>query len=117
MTENQREEHAKKRVLIVMAHPDDGEFMCGATVAKWAAAGMDITYCLVTDGQVGDAGDETITSEELTKVRQRRRKPPRTRSVSSIRWSSCTTWTRASNPLSRYGATLRESSGRYGLIS
>ena len=69
MTENQREERVQKRVLIVMAHPDDGEFMCGATVAKWAAAGMDITYCLVTDGQVGDAGDETITSEELTKVR------------------------------------------------
>src|SRR5215469_14861670 len=71
MTENQREEHAEKRVLIVMAHPDNDEFMHRATVAKWAASGMDVTYCLVTDGQVGDAGDETITSEELTKVRQK----------------------------------------------
>jgi LmbE family N-acetylglucosaminyl deacetylase len=70
MTEHAESETAKKRVLIVMAHPDDGEFICGATVAKWAAEGRDIFYCLVTDGQVGDAGDETITSEELTRVRQ-----------------------------------------------
>jgi LmbE family N-acetylglucosaminyl deacetylase len=70
MTEQAESETAKKRVLIVMAHPDDGEFMCGATVAKWAAEGSDIFYCLVTDGQVGDAGDETITSEELTRIRQ-----------------------------------------------
>ena len=60
-----------KRILIVMAHPDDGEFLCGATVARWASEGADIFYCLVTDGQVGDAGNETITSEELTLVRQR----------------------------------------------
>jgi len=58
-----------KRVLIVMAHPDDGEFSCGGTVARWAAEGCDIHYCLVTDGQVGDAGDQAITSEQLTAVR------------------------------------------------
>jgi LmbE family N-acetylglucosaminyl deacetylase len=68
--ETQAQTKAPRRVLIVMAHPDDGEFMCGATVAKWAAEGRDVYYCLVTDGQVGDAGNETITSEELTKVRQ-----------------------------------------------
>ena len=67
--ETQAQTKAPRRVLIVMAHPDDGEFMCGATVAKWAAEGRDVYYCLVTDGQVGDAGNETITSEELTKVR------------------------------------------------
>jgi LmbE family N-acetylglucosaminyl deacetylase len=61
---------APKRVLIVMAHPDDGEFTCGGTVAKWAAEGRDIYYCLVTDGQVGDAGNTVITSEELARIRQ-----------------------------------------------
>ncbi|HEV2462077.1 MAG TPA: PIG-L deacetylase family protein [Ktedonobacterales bacterium] len=59
-----------KRVLIVMAHPDDGEFTCGATVAKWAAEGRDLYSCLVTDGQVGDAGNTEITSEELARIRQ-----------------------------------------------
>jgi len=62
---------APRRVLIVMAHPDDGEFSCGGTVARWAAEGRDIYYCLVTDGQVGDAGDKEITSEQLTAVRHR----------------------------------------------
>jgi LmbE family N-acetylglucosaminyl deacetylase len=61
---------APKRVLIVMAHPDDGEFGCGGTVARWAAEGRDIYYCLLTDGQVGDQGDTEITMEQLTQVRQ-----------------------------------------------
>jgi LmbE family N-acetylglucosaminyl deacetylase len=63
-------EKQPKRVLIVMAHPDDGEFGCGGTVARWAAEGRDIWYCLVTDGQVGDAGDTEITSEQLVAKRQ-----------------------------------------------
>jgi LmbE family N-acetylglucosaminyl deacetylase len=62
-------EQAPRRVLIVMAHPDDGEFGCGGTVAKWAAEGRDVWYCLVTDGQVGDAGDNEITSEALAAKR------------------------------------------------
>jgi LmbE family N-acetylglucosaminyl deacetylase len=67
----EEQSQATKRVLIVMAHPDDGEFMAGATIAKWASLGYDIHYCLVTDGQVGDQGDNTITTEDLTKVRLR----------------------------------------------
>ena len=62
-------EKPAKRVLIVMAHPDDGEFGVGGTVAKWAAEGCDVWYCLVTDGQVGDAGDMEITSEQLAAKR------------------------------------------------
>ncbi|MFI5278730.1 MAG: PIG-L deacetylase family protein, partial [Ktedonobacterales bacterium] len=62
-------EKPTKRVLIVMAHPDDGEFGVGGTVAKWAAEGCDVWYCLVTDGQVGDAGDNEITSEDLAAKR------------------------------------------------
>jgi LmbE family N-acetylglucosaminyl deacetylase len=71
VTETNDEPQTQKRVLIVMAHPDDGEFSCAGTVARWAAEGRDIYYCLVTDGQVGDAGDENITSAELAEVRQR----------------------------------------------
>lgn len=59
-----------KRVLIVMAHPDDGEFGCGGTLARWAAEGHDIFYCLITDGQVGDQGDVTMTRERLAEIRQ-----------------------------------------------
>ena len=42
-----------RRVLAVGAHADDIEFGCGATLAKWAAAGAHITMCVCTDGSKG----------------------------------------------------------------
>src|SRR6516225_5369632 len=41
------------RALAVGAHPDDIEFGCGATLAKWAAAGAAVTLCICTDGGKG----------------------------------------------------------------
>jgi LmbE family N-acetylglucosaminyl deacetylase len=71
MAETSASEQEQQRALIVMAHPDDGEFSCGGSIARWVAEGRDVYYCLVTDGQVGDAGDTEITSERLAQVRQR----------------------------------------------
>jgi LmbE family N-acetylglucosaminyl deacetylase len=74
VSEQDREKNAAKepkRVLIVMAHPDDGEFSSGGTLARWASEGADIHYCLITDGQAGDQGDIEITSEELAAKRRR----------------------------------------------
>ena len=42
-----------QRALAVGAHPDDIEFGCGATLAKWADAGARITLCICTDGAKG----------------------------------------------------------------
>ncbi len=41
------------RVLAIGAHPDDIEFGCGATLAKWADAGAHVTMCVCTDGAKG----------------------------------------------------------------
>jgi LmbE family N-acetylglucosaminyl deacetylase len=41
------------RVLAIGAHPDDIEFGCGATLAKWAAAGSEVTLLVLTDGSKG----------------------------------------------------------------
>lgn len=41
------------RVLAVGAHPDDIEFGCGATLAKWAAEGAQVELCILTDGSKG----------------------------------------------------------------
>ncbi len=41
------------RALAVGAHPDDVEFGCGATLAKWAGAGCEILHVVCTDGARG----------------------------------------------------------------
>lgn len=39
--------------LAIVAHPDDAEFQCGATLAKWAAAGCEVHHLICTDGSKG----------------------------------------------------------------
>ena len=39
--------------LAIGAHPDDVEFGCGATLAKWAAAGCRVHHLILTDGSKG----------------------------------------------------------------
>ncbi len=41
------------RALAIGAHPDDIEFGCGATLAKWAAAGCAVSLLVLTDGSKG----------------------------------------------------------------
>jgi LmbE family N-acetylglucosaminyl deacetylase len=50
-------EHVE-RVLCVFAHPDDVDFGSAGTVARWTAAGTEVSYCIVTDGDAGGF-DET----------------------------------------------------------
>ena len=46
-----------ERVLCVLAHPDDVDFGSAGTVATWTAAGTEVTYCIVTDGDAGGFDD------------------------------------------------------------
>ncbi|NUQ85806.1 MAG: PIG-L family deacetylase [Anaerolineales bacterium] len=54
---------SQKNILVILAHPDDPEFFCGATLAKWARAGHRITYVLLT---CGDKGFNPTTDPEMT---------------------------------------------------
>ena len=47
-----------KRVLAVGAHPDDVELLCGGTLALYAQAGVEITICSATTGDLGAAADD-----------------------------------------------------------
>ncbi len=58
-----------KQVLVVLAHPDDPEFFCGATLAQWARAGKEIHYLLLTCGEKG-SDDPEMTPEALCVDRQ-----------------------------------------------
>ncbi len=45
-------------ILVILAHPDDPEFFCGGTIARWASEGRSVRYCLLTRGDKGsDAVD------------------------------------------------------------
>ncbi len=48
-------------ILVILAHPDDPEFFCGATLARWARAGHTVTYYLLT---CGDKGYNDLTKVE-----------------------------------------------------
>lgn len=42
-----------ERVMVIGAHPDDPDFFCAGTVARWTAAGTAVWYVVVTVGQKG----------------------------------------------------------------
>jgi hypothetical protein len=64
--------------LAIGAHPDDIEFGCGATLAKWAAAGTVLHHLVLTDGAKGswDPDQEESVLIALRKEEQRRGAPP-----------------------------------------
>jgi LmbE family N-acetylglucosaminyl deacetylase len=55
--------------MVAVAHPDDAEFGCAGTVAKWAAEGQEIIYVLGTSGDKG-SDDLEMTSEMLMETRE-----------------------------------------------
>jgi len=58
-----------RRVLAIGAHADDIEFGCGATLAKWSAAGAELTMCICTDGSKG-TWDEAADLAALIATRE-----------------------------------------------
>lgn len=57
------------RVLVVAAHPDDPEFACGGTSARWADEGKEIYYLVCTRGNKGSS-DLEMTSDRLIRIRE-----------------------------------------------
>lgn len=58
-----------ERVLAVMAHPDDVDFGAAGTVKAWTDAGVEVTYCLVTDGDAGGV-DHDVARSEIPAIRR-----------------------------------------------
>jgi LmbE family N-acetylglucosaminyl deacetylase len=61
-------EHPQK-ILVILAHPDDPEFFCGGSIARWVKAGHEVVYCLLTCGDKGTK-DFSLRSDELCSIRQ-----------------------------------------------
>jgi LmbE family N-acetylglucosaminyl deacetylase len=71
---SQQEQSEKvTRAMVVFAHPDDAEFGCGGTVAKWVAEGIEFVYVVATDGSKGSADPEMSSDRLITMRRQEQR--------------------------------------------
>lgn len=62
-----------RSALAIAAHPDDVEFGCGGTLAKWAAAGCVVHHLVCTDGSKGtwNADADTVALVAQRQVEQR----------------------------------------------
>lgn len=57
------------RALVVTAHPDDVDFGAAGTVATLTTRGVDVRYCVVTDGQAGGF-DRDLDRAEMPRIRR-----------------------------------------------
>ncbi|MDE0719873.1 MAG: PIG-L family deacetylase [Dehalococcoidia bacterium] len=62
-------DESPKKVLVITPHPDDADFWCSGTIAKWLGDGATVRYVLCTDGGKGTT-DPNISSADLSKLRE-----------------------------------------------
>lgn len=62
-------ERLMSRVLVISAHPDDVDFGAAGTIAALTDAGVEVTYCLVTDGDAG-GHDQTVPRPRMVEIRR-----------------------------------------------
>jgi len=65
-------EYMPKQVMSIHAHPDDQEFTVAGTLAKWAAAGCEVTSVVITSGDAGsnDPSHDASSKPELARLRE-----------------------------------------------
>jgi LmbE family N-acetylglucosaminyl deacetylase len=63
------EDAAVSRSLVITAHPDDVDFGAAGTIAQWTDAGIEVSYCIVTNGEAG-GGDKSVSRAEMATIRQ-----------------------------------------------
>lgn len=59
----------RPRLMAIFAHPDDVEFICSGTIARFVASGYRVQYVLATSGDKG-SDDPTATPEYLVATRE-----------------------------------------------
>ena len=65
--------YTPESALVIVAHPDDIEFSCAGTIARWVQAGCRVGYVLCTSGEVGisQAGMTRPRAAEIREAEQR----------------------------------------------
>jgi LmbE family N-acetylglucosaminyl deacetylase len=75
-----------RRVLAVMAHPDDVDFGCAGTVARWTDRGIEVVYLMVTDGEAGGPADGMARAEMAALRRDEQRAAAKCAGVTDVRF-------------------------------
>jgi len=78
MTEFTTDAAVPERVLAISAHPDDSELQAGATLAKWAAAGCEVSIVVCTDGSKGTWNPDADLAELIATRQQEQNDAART---------------------------------------
>src|SRR4029078_9214597 len=60
-----------RRLLGIVAPPDDEAFGCGSLIALSAQQGVEVTVCCATRGEAGEAPDWLPAGASLAEVRER----------------------------------------------
>ncbi len=58
-----------QRILVITAHPDDVDFGAAGSVARWTDMGIEVAYCIATDGEAGGR-HSGIGPDELADLRR-----------------------------------------------
>ncbi len=58
-----------EKILVVCAHPDDVDFGVAGSVAVWVKAGIEVSYCIVTDGDAGGS-DRSMSRPDMAVLRR-----------------------------------------------
>ena len=58
------------KVLVITAHPDDVDFGAAGTISLLVKSGVEVTYCITTDGHQGGE-DASISRDEMRKIRRK----------------------------------------------
>ena len=64
------QERTFSSAVVLFAHPDDAEFMCGGTIAKWTQVGCEVHYVVCTDGSAG-SNEPGARREDVAPIRER----------------------------------------------
>lgn len=54
-----------KKVMVIVAHPDDEVLGCGATIARHSDSGDEVALLVMTDGETS-RGDPEMNTDERT---------------------------------------------------
>jgi LmbE family N-acetylglucosaminyl deacetylase len=61
--------YVPESAMAIVAHPDDIEFSCAGTLARWGKAGTRVSYVLCTSGDVGIA-EPGMTRAQAAEIRE-----------------------------------------------